>query len=141
MFARTANAEGSIAVSAERVCPMSSTRPTARIARTYRFEAAHYLPLLPATHKCHRLHGHNYRVMITVVGELDERGFVADFAELDAEVEQLIAIVDHKLLNDIQGLENPTAELIAFWFIERLPGCQTVRVYENDDSWGEVVRD
>ena len=61
-----------------------------QIGRTYRFEAAHHLPLLPATHKCHNMHGHNYRVEIVVCGIADERGFVMDFAELDAEILPLI---------------------------------------------------
>ncbi len=110
------------------------------IGRTYRFESAHRLPLLPATHKCHHLHGHNYRVEVRVAGELDERGFVLDFAELDAALLPLIKQVDHKLLNDVPGLENPTAELIAAWFLERLSSAQAVRVYENDDCFAEVSR-
>jgi 6-pyruvoyltetrahydropterin/6-carboxytetrahydropterin synthase len=110
------------------------------IGRTYRFEAAHHLPLLPEGHKCRRMHGHNYRVDIVVRGALDRRGFVADFAEIDADVLPLIAVVDHRVLNDIEGLQNPTAELIAAWFLARIPGCQSVRVYENDDCWAEARR-
>jgi 6-pyruvoyltetrahydropterin/6-carboxytetrahydropterin synthase len=112
----------------------------ARIGRTYRFEAAHYLPLVPDGHKCKRMHGHSYRVDVVMSGSLDRRGFLADFAELDAAVLPLIAKVDHRVLNDIAGLENPTAELIAAWLLERLPACESVRVYENDDCWAEVRR-
>lgn len=61
-----------------------------------------------------------------------------DFAEIDAEVAPLIKKVDHRLLNDVEGLENPTAEIIAAWFLQRISGCKSVRVYENDDSWAEV---
>jgi 6-pyruvoyltetrahydropterin/6-carboxytetrahydropterin synthase len=111
-----------------------------RIGRTYRFESAHRLPLLPDTHKCRRMHGHGYRVDIVVAGRLDGRGFVADFAELDAAVLPVIAEVDHRVLNDIEGLENPTAELIAAWFLARIPACESVRVYENDDCWAEARR-
>jgi len=111
-----------------------------RIGRTFRFEAAHQLPLLPEDHKCRRLHGHNYRVDIEAMGELDPRGFVMDFAELDAVVEPLVAQVDHRLLNDIPGLGNPTAEIIAQWFLERVPAASAVRVYETDDCWAEVRR-
>lgn len=110
------------------------------LGRTYRFEAAHQLPLLPEGHRCRRLHGHNYRVDIETAGELDARGFVMDFAELDALVEPLIAQVDHRLLNDIAGLENPTAEIIAQWFLERISAASAVRVYETDDCWAEVRR-
>jgi 6-pyruvoyltetrahydropterin/6-carboxytetrahydropterin synthase len=111
----------------------------ARIGRSYRFEAAHHLPHLPDGHKCKRLHGHNYRVEIVVRGQLDSRGFVRDFAEIDAEVAPLLAQVDHRLLNEVAGLENPTAEIIAAWFLERIPDCERVRVHETDDCWAEVA--
>jgi 6-pyruvoyltetrahydropterin/6-carboxytetrahydropterin synthase len=118
---------------------MNPTKLRARIGRTYRFESAHYLPLVPDGHKCKNLHGHNYRVEIIVQGEVDCRGFVKDFAEVDAEVVPLLRILDHRLLNDVEGLENPTAEIIANWFLARIVGCERVRVYENDDCWAEVT--
>lgn len=108
------------------------------IGRAYRFESAHRLPLLPETHKCHHLHGHNYRMVVEVRGSLDDRGFVADFAEIDESVLPLVKQVDHKVLNEIEGLENPTAEIIATWFLARIPNAARVRVYENDDCWAEV---
>jgi 6-pyruvoyltetrahydropterin/6-carboxytetrahydropterin synthase len=111
-----------------------------RIGRSYRFEAAHHLPKLPDSHKCKRLHGHNYRVEIVVGGRPDSRGFVKDFAEIDAEVAPLIEAVDHRLLNEVTGLENPTAEVIAAWFLAHIADCERVRVYETDDCWAEVVR-
>ncbi len=110
-----------------------------RIGRTYRFESAHRLPLVPDGHKCKNMHGHNYRIEVVVSGRLDARGFVADFAEIDADVMPLIKKVDHRVLNDVEGLENPTAEIIAAWFLQRIQGCQLVRVYENDDCWAEVT--
>src|SRR5262249_12581384 len=109
-----------------------------RIGRTYRFESAHHLPLLPDGHKCKNMHGHNYRLDVVVRGTLDARGFVQDFAEIDAEILPLIKSVDHRLLNEIEGLGNPTAEIIAAWFFQRIRGCESVRVYENDDCWAEV---
>ena len=111
-----------------------------RIGRSYRFESAHFLPGVPEGHKCRNLHGHNYRVEVTLRGPLDARGFVKDFAEIDAEVAPLLALVDHKLLNDVGGIENPTAEIIARWFLERIADCERVRVYETDDCWAEVER-
>src|SRR5262245_14068063 len=109
-----------------------------RIGRTYRFESAHHLPLVPDGHKCKNMHGHNYRMDVVVRGELDARGFVKDFAEMDAEILPLIKKLDHRVLNDVEGLENPTAEIIAAWFFQRIIGCESVRVYENDDCWAEV---
>jgi 6-pyruvoyltetrahydropterin/6-carboxytetrahydropterin synthase len=111
-----------------------------RIGRTYRFESAHHLPLVPEGHRCRNLHGHNYRVTIVVRGTLDARGFVRDFAEMDSLVAPLIQQLDHRLLNDVKGLENPTAEIIAAWFLNQIPDGESVRVYENDDCWAEVTR-
>jgi 6-pyruvoyltetrahydropterin/6-carboxytetrahydropterin synthase len=119
--------------------PARATRQTT-IGRTYRFEAAHHLPLVPEGHRCRNLHGHNYRVAVEFRGVLDERGFVHDFAEIDSVMEPLLRQVDHRLLNEVKGLENPTAEIIAAWFLNQIPHCDRVRVYENDDCWAEVAR-
>jgi 6-pyruvoyltetrahydropterin/6-carboxytetrahydropterin synthase len=52
----------------------------------------------------------------------------------------MLVEVDHRLLNEIEGLSNPTAEIIAQWFASRLPICSTVKVYENADSWATVIK-
>ncbi len=119
--------------------PSRCAQVQTRICRTYRFESAHHLPLLPEGHKCKNLHGHNYRVDIVMRGALDLRGFVKDFAEIDAEIMPLIKRLDHRILNEVEGLENPTAEIIAVWFFQRIEGCEGVRVYENDDCWAEAT--
>jgi 6-pyruvoyltetrahydropterin/6-carboxytetrahydropterin synthase len=114
--------------------------PQARIGRAYRFESAHFLPRVPEGHRCRNLHGHNYKVEIVYAGPLDGCGFVKDFTGLDAVMAPLLAQLDHKLLNEVPGLDNPTAEIIANWFLDRLPGCACVRVWENADCWAEVCR-
>ena len=86
-------------------------------------------------------------IEITVAGCVDSRGFIMDFSELDSIVMPLIARCDHRILNDVPGLENPTAELIALWFHTNLsnPIRQamaslpefTVRVWENDHCWAD----
>ena len=110
------------------------------VTRTYHVEAAHFLPKVPDSHKCRRVHGHNYRVDVTVRGPLDERGFVVDFFELDAVIEPLIAALDHRIINEVAGLENPTAEIIARWFFERiaLDGV-SIRVFETADCSAEFA--
>ena len=115
---------------------MIAATPPVKISASYTFEAAHRLPKLPPEHKCHRLHGHNYKLDVIVSGELDARGFVMDFAELDDVVAPLVAIVDHRYLNEIDGLDNPTAEVIALWFRERIAAKigkrhVTVRLWET----------
>lgn len=91
-----------------------------KITAEFSWEAAHRLPLLPSSHKCHNLHGHNYRMVVGIDGPLDARGFVMDYAELEAIVGPLIAQLDHRYLNDIDGLECPTTEVIVNWMLARI---------------------
>ena len=93
------------------------------IFREFSFEAAHRLPRVPAGHKCGRLHGHSYRVEVHVGGEVDPAtGMVLDFACVKEACQPLIDRLDHYYLNDIEGLENPTSENLAWWLWERLAG-------------------
>jgi 6-pyruvoyltetrahydropterin/6-carboxytetrahydropterin synthase len=86
------------------------------LVKDFRFEAAHFLPNVPEGHKCRRVHGHSFRGEIAVRGPVDPHlGWVIDFADLRQAVEPLVDRLDHYLLNDIEGLENPTAELLAVW--------------------------
>ncbi len=100
------------------------------------FEAAHRLPNLPEGHKCARLHGHSYRVRIHVRGEPDPvTGWVMDFTDIKAAFSPLFEQLDHRYLNEIQGLENPTSEVLARWIWERLaprlPGLARLDVQET----------
>ncbi|MEZ4286733.1 MAG: 6-carboxytetrahydropterin synthase QueD [Polyangiales bacterium] len=94
---------------------------TFEISRNFRFEAAHKLPNVPSDHKCARLHGHSFSVTIVVRGDLDPRlQWVADFADLKAAWQPLHEILDHRYLNEIVGLENPTSEVLARFIAERI---------------------
>jgi 6-pyruvoyltetrahydropterin/6-carboxytetrahydropterin synthase len=87
----------------------------------FSFESAHFLPNLPPEHKCRRLHGHSFQAEVIVAGPLDQRlGWVIDYADIKAAVEPIRIALDHTLLNDIAGLENPTSERIAMWIWQRL---------------------
>jgi len=93
------------------------------LRRRFRFEAAHRLPLVPPEHPCFQLHGHSYGVEIAVAGPVDHTsGWLMDFDLLDQGVSVLIGELDHRLLNDVEGLENPTCELICVWLWSRLEG-------------------
>ena len=91
------------------------------LRKSFQFEAAHRLPLLPEGHKCHRLHGHSFQVEIVVEGECDPKlGWVMDYADISAAFKPLWVQLDHQYLNEIPGLQNPTSENIAMWIWERL---------------------
>lgn len=109
------------------------------IFREFTFEAAHRLPFVPDGHKCARLHGHSFRVELHVGGEVDPRtGWIMDFADITAAFAPIRAQLDHRYLNDIDGLENPTSEVLARWIWERtqplLPGLARVVVRETCNS-------
>ena len=91
------------------------------LVKEFRFEAAHYLPNLPDGHKCRRMHGHSFCGEIAVRGPVDPvTGWLIDFGDLKRAVDPIVERLDHDLLNEIEGLENPTSELLAIWFWERL---------------------
>lgn len=91
------------------------------IFKEFTFEAAHRLPNVPAGHKCARLHGHSFRVELHVRGPLLEpTGWVMDFADIKAAFKPLDEQLDHRYLNEVEGLENPTSEVLARWIWQRL---------------------
>jgi len=91
------------------------------LVKDFRFEAAHFLPNVPAGHKCRRIHGHSFRGEVAVRGPLDPHlGWVMDFAELKTVVDPIVGRLDHYLLNEIEGLENPTSEVLAVWIWNQL---------------------
>lgn len=91
------------------------------IAKKFTFEAAHRLPKVPSDHPCGRTHGHSYTVELAITGDLDpNQGWVMDFADIGRAFAPLRGELDHELLNDIDGLENPTSEILAVWIFTRL---------------------
>jgi len=91
------------------------------LRKTFQFEAAHRLPRLPRPHKCRRLHGHSFKVEIAVAGECDPKlGWVMDYADIAAAFKPIGQKLDHRYLNEIRGLENPTSENVAVWIWRRL---------------------
>jgi 6-pyruvoyltetrahydropterin/6-carboxytetrahydropterin synthase len=91
------------------------------LTKTFQIEAAHRLPLLPKGHKCERLHGHSFRIDVLVSGECDPKlGWLIDYAEINAAFQPLFDQLDHRCLNDVEGLENPTSEILAKWVWDRL---------------------
>jgi 6-pyruvoyltetrahydropterin/6-carboxytetrahydropterin synthase len=106
------------------------------LCRRYHIAAAHYLPRAPQGHKCRRLHGHSYEIEVAVRGAVDpETGWLIDYGEIDEGVKPVLAELDHRTLNEIAGLENPTSEVLCGWLWQqlanRLPGLHRVSIAET----------
>jgi 6-pyruvoyltetrahydropterin/6-carboxytetrahydropterin synthase len=113
--------------------------------KEFTFEAAHRLPGVPPDHRCARLHGHSYRVIVHVSGEVDqESGMVMDFADIKAAFKPIVDnYLDHYYLNEVDGLENPTSENLARWIWQRLspvlPPLSMIEIRETCTS-GAIYR-
>jgi 6-pyruvoyltetrahydropterin/6-carboxytetrahydropterin synthase len=110
-----------------------------RVTRSFRFEAAHQLPWHEG--KCRNLHGHSYRLDVSVEGPLNEQGIVVDFADVAAVVQrEVVDRYDHTYLNDL--LDNPTAELLAHTIWKSLEATglavAAIKLWETADCAVEV---
>lgn len=92
-----------------------------RLCKSFTFEAAHWLPTFPDGHKCRRMHGHSFQVEVWIEGEVPlERGYLVDYGDIKAAIAPIEDALDHRCLNDVPGLGNPTSEMIAKWIWDRL---------------------
>lgn len=119
----------------------------ATIAKRFTFDAAHRLDRLPPDHKCHRMHGHTYEVELVFAGEVDENGFVLDYADIAKLWAPLHQLLDHRVLNEVDGLAIPSTEHLAAWVYARLyvklpttlyHKLVVVRVRESSTTWCEI---
>lgn len=97
-----------------------------KISRDYHYDSAHWLPCVPDGHKCGRMHGHTYRLTVTLAGDLDYKGWVMDFADIDATVKTWLDRLDHHVIND--EIPNPTVEVQLLWWWDKL--SPSLPVYE-----------
>lgn len=109
------------------------------IYKSFTFDAAHFLPHVPQGHKCKNMHGHTYGLRIFIEGSPDnEQGWIIDFGDLKHLLKPVLDRVDHRLLNDIPGLENPTSELLTVWLWQQikplLPGLIKLELNETASS-------
>ena len=117
----------------------TNTVGTVRVVKSFTFEAAHRLPNMPPQNKCYRLHGHSFKVDLICEGRPDPHtGMVIDFAEIKQAFEPYYNMLDHHYLNEVAGLGNPTAEILAIWIWDRmkplLPPLAEVKVHETCTS-------
>lgn len=113
------------------------------ISREFRFEAAHSLPHLPPGHKCREIHGHSYRVVVFVAGEVDPKlGWVIDYAEIAKVADKWINLLDHTNINRL--VEPSTAEKLAEYLWGKLdpelPGLSAIEVYETPKTCVRLER-
>lgn len=91
------------------------------IFKKFTFDAAHYLPNVPEGHKCRNMHGHTYHLTVFVSGNPDPfYGWLIDFNILKQKMAEILKAVDHQVLNEVKGLENPTCELFARWLWDKI---------------------
>lgn len=121
------------------------TKLALEISKDFTFDAAHHFGHKDADHPFSRLHGHSFAGTVTLEGKAaSESGMVRDFWEIEAEIKALRDQLDHRLLNDVEGLEHPSLEAIATWVFERLdtklPGLVAVEIRRPSCGEKAVVR-
>ncbi len=109
------------------------------IVKKFVFEAAHHLPNVPPGHKCGRLHGHSFHIALHLTGDIaPHTGWLMDLGEIATRFRPLYDQLDHHYLNEIEGLENPTSEILAQWIWRKtkplLPALSQVTVCETCTS-------
>ncbi|MDQ2086077.1 6-carboxytetrahydropterin synthase QueD [Herbivorax sp. ANBcel31] len=88
------------------------------ISKVFTFDSAHHLKDYQG--KCKNIHGHTYKLEITLKGTPDEKGFVIDFHDLDSIIEdEILSKIDHKYLNELFEF-NPTCEMIGLWLWDEI---------------------
>lgn len=107
-----------------------------RLTKDYHFEAAQTLPHAPENHKCRKMHGHSFKVEVSVEGAADPKtGWFYDHAEISKAMKPLLDQLDHGYLNEVPGLQNPTIENMCLWFWQnlapKLPGLAEIVVHET----------
>lgn len=107
----------------------------------FSFDAAHFLPHVDHGHKCRRMHGHTYRVVLRVHGPVDgAMGWVVDYAAVKALWgSEIMGRLDHRVLNEVPGLENSTAENVAAWIGDQLQGSIDRMVVTGDWPRGVAI--
>lgn len=112
--------------------------PVAELSAQFELASARRLPHVEASHPCGRLHGHTFGVRLVIRGPVDPHfGWVADFTDITSAWAPLRELLDHRVLNDVPGLENPTSEVLALWIWRHLrPALPTLHAVEIVETGG-----
>ncbi len=116
-----------------------------RIYKEFTFEAAHFLPSAPQGHPNARVHGHSFRVRVTIEGEPDDKtGVIMHLDDVEAALADVHDALDHRMLNEVDGLSQPTLERIATWLWDRLhnrlPGLTEIEIARDSCREGCIYR-
>lgn len=109
------------------------------LKQQFRIESARFLPHLPEGHPCRRLHGHSFLITLRLVGEAEPQiGWVRDYHEIEKTMKPWLHELDHKVLNEVHGLENPTSENLCAWIYnhvrKQIPQLIQVSVSETPNT-------
>lgn len=109
------------------------------IKKSFEIESARFLPNLPKSHPCSKMHGHSFKLTFTFQGIIDPtKGWLLDYNEISTKLSPLIKKIDHTVLNKINGLENPTTEILCIWIFKKvkkiIPCCTKVTIKETADT-------
>jgi len=110
------------------------------VTQEFGFDAAHFMPFKEQGHEYRRMHGHSFYAEVTLRGEPDPKtAWLRDLGEVKAVLDEVREVLDHRLLNEIPGLENPTLENLARHIFQaakaKLP--EVVRVRLRRPSYGQ----
>jgi len=110
------------------------------IYKDFTFDAAHLLPKFSNKHPYGKIHGHSFRARIWIGGEKNDNDMLIDLAEIEKETLKIKLLLDHNKLNDIDGLLNPTLEVLATFIWNKLikvfPNLKTVEVHRDQSGEG-----
>jgi 6-pyruvoyltetrahydropterin/6-carboxytetrahydropterin synthase len=105
----------------------------------FHIESARYLPNLPKTHPCSKMHGHSFKISLSIIDKCNAKlGWVIDYNDITKIVSPILNEIDHKVLNEVKGLENPTTEILCVWLFNRiksaLPQISRITIAETNQS-------
>ena len=105
----------------------------------FQIESARFLPHLPTEHPCHHMHGHSFKIIVLLRASLHPQlGWVRDYNEISALLKPVLQMIDHKVLNEVPGLANPTSEILCRWLYEKfvalIPEVTQITVLETPST-------
>lgn len=109
------------------------------LKKSFEIESARFLPNLPKSHPCSKTHGHSFKITLRLQGEINPKlGWLIDYNDITVAATATLKKIDHRLLNDVRGLHNPTTENITIWLYKKLkkqlPQLVQVIIKETSDT-------